>query len=41
MLRTPSPLRPTRSGCNDINWCMANTSQGYHCTVAALVGIAE
>lgn len=26
---------------NDINWCMANTSQGYHCTVAALVGIAE
>jgi methylamine dehydrogenase light chain len=26
---------------NDINWCMANTSQGYHCTVAVLVGIAE
>lgn len=26
---------------NDINWCMANASQGYHCTVAALVGIAE
>lgn len=25
---------------NDINWCMANTSQGYHCTVAVLVGIA-
>ena len=26
---------------NDINWCMANASQGYHCTVAVLVGIAE
>ncbi|GAB2788486.1 hypothetical protein GCM10027040_13380 [Halomonas shantousis] len=26
---------------NDINWCMANTSQGYHCTVALLVGLAE
>ena len=26
---------------NDINWCMANASQGYHCTVAALVGLAE
>ncbi|WP_373020000.1 methylamine dehydrogenase light chain [Thiomicrorhabdus sp.] len=26
---------------NDINWCMANSSQGYHCTVAILVGIAE
>jgi methylamine dehydrogenase light chain len=25
---------------NDINWCMANTSHGYHCTVAVLVGIA-
>ena len=26
---------------NDINWCMANTSSMYHCTVAAAVGIAE
>lgn len=26
---------------NDINWCMANTSTMYHCTVAAAVGIAE
>jgi len=26
---------------NDINWCMANTSKGYHCTVALLVGIAD
>lgn len=23
---------------NDINWCMANASMGYHCTVAVLVG---
>lgn len=26
---------------NDINWCMANTNKGYHCTVATLVGIAN
>ncbi len=26
---------------NDINWCMANANQGYHCTVAIVVGIAE
>ena len=26
---------------NDINWCMANASQGYHCTVAVLVGMAD
>ncbi len=26
---------------NDINWCMANTSKGYHCTLAILVGIAD
>ncbi|AFT68449.1 Methylamine dehydrogenase light chain [Alloalcanivorax dieselolei B5] len=26
---------------NDINWCMANTSQGYHCTVAMLVGVLD
>lgn len=24
---------------NDINWCMANTSTMYHCTVAAIVGV--
>jgi len=26
---------------NDINWCMANTSKGYHCTIAARIGISE
>lgn len=26
---------------NDINWCMANTSMGYHCTVAVLVGVVD
>ncbi|CRY56548.1 MULTISPECIES: methylamine dehydrogenase light chain [Yersinia] len=26
---------------NDINWCMANTNKGYHCTVATLVGLAN
>ena len=26
---------------NDINWCMANASKGYHCTVAVVVGLAE
>lgn len=27
---------------NDINWCMADaTSQSYHCTVAAVVGISD
>lgn len=26
---------------NDINWCMANTSQAYHCTISAIVGVAE
>jgi methylamine dehydrogenase light chain len=26
---------------NDINWCMANTSNAYHCTVAAIVGVGE
>ncbi|WP_417884086.1 methylamine dehydrogenase light chain [Vibrio rumoiensis] len=26
---------------NDINWCMANTNKGYHCTVAALIGLAN
>ncbi len=25
---------------NDINWCMANDTKGYHCTVAAVVGQA-
>ncbi|MCW5695652.1 MAG: amine dehydrogenase [Bauldia sp.] len=25
---------------NDINWCMANETKGYHCTVAVVVGIA-
>lgn len=26
---------------NDINWCMANANEGYHCTVAVAVGIAS
>jgi methylamine dehydrogenase light chain len=26
---------------NDINWCMANTSNTYNCTVAAIVGVGE
>ncbi len=26
---------------NDINWCMANSSNTYHCTVAAIVGVGE
>jgi hypothetical protein len=32
----------TRMGIhNDINWCMTNSSNSYHCTVAAVVGTAE
>ena len=26
---------------NDINWCMANSSNTYHCTVAAIVGVED
>ena len=26
---------------NDVNWCMANSNNSYHCTVAAVVGTAE
>jgi amicyanin-dependent methylamine dehydrogenase small subunit len=26
---------------NDINWCMANDSSAYHCTVSVIVGVAE
>ena len=26
---------------NDINWCMANANTGYHCTVSAVVGLAD
>ena len=26
---------------NDVSWCMANTSQGYHCTLAAVVGVVD
>lgn len=26
---------------NDINWCMANTNKGYHCTVSVVVGLAD
>ncbi|MCG6942948.1 MAG: methylamine dehydrogenase (amicyanin) light chain [Thiohalocapsa sp.] len=26
---------------NEVNWCMANTSEGYHCTIAVLVALAD
>ena len=26
---------------NDINWCMANDSSVYHCTVSVIVGITD
>jgi amicyanin-dependent methylamine dehydrogenase small subunit len=26
---------------NDINWCMANDSSIYHCTLSSIVGVAE
>jgi amicyanin-dependent methylamine dehydrogenase small subunit len=26
---------------NDINWCMANDSSVYHCTLSTIVGVAE
>ncbi|MFM8464178.1 MAG: methylamine dehydrogenase light chain, partial [Burkholderiaceae bacterium] len=26
---------------NDINWCMSNASNTYHCTVAAIVGVGD
>ena len=26
---------------NDVNWCMANDSTSFHCTVSAVVGLAE
>ena len=26
---------------NDVNWCMANDSSVYHCTVSVIVGLAE
>jgi methylamine dehydrogenase light chain len=26
---------------NDVDWCMANKSAQYHCTVAAIVGVLE
>ncbi|CAA0117126.1 Aralkylamine dehydrogenase light chain [BD1-7 clade bacterium] len=26
---------------NDVSWCMANTSQGYHCTVVGLLSVIE
>jgi len=26
---------------NDVNWCMANDSTVYHCTVSVIVGVAE
>ena len=25
---------------NDINWCMANTSNSFHCTTSVIVGVA-
>lgn len=26
---------------NDVNWCMANDSSMYHCTLSVIVGVAE
>jgi methylamine dehydrogenase light chain len=26
---------------NDINWCMSNDSTMFHCTLAAVVGVAD
>ena len=26
---------------NDVNWCMANDSSVYHCTVSVIVGVVE
>ena len=26
---------------NDVNWCMANDSSIYHCTLSVIVGVAE
>lgn len=26
---------------NDVNWCMANASSSYHCTVSVIVGVAD
>jgi hypothetical protein len=26
---------------NDVNWCMANQSSLYHCTVSVIVGVEE
>lgn len=26
---------------NDVNWCMANDSSVYHCTLSVIVGVAE
>jgi amicyanin-dependent methylamine dehydrogenase small subunit len=26
---------------NDVNWCMANDSSSYHCTVSVILGVAE
>ncbi|KEP69956.1 amine dehydrogenase [Thioclava sp. BHET1] len=26
---------------NDVNWCMANTDKGYHCTVSVVMGLAD
>lgn len=26
---------------NEVNWCIANTAKGYHCTVAVVVGRAD
>ena len=28
-------------GHNDVNWCMANDSSIYHCTLSVIVGVAD
>ncbi len=33
---------PYRMGLhNDVNWCMGNKANAYHCTVAAALGVSE
>jgi methylamine dehydrogenase light chain len=28
-------------GFNDMNWCMANTGKGVHCSTSVIIGVAE
>jgi methylamine dehydrogenase light chain len=31
--------QPAKS--NDINWCLANTSNAYHCSLAVVIGVGS